>query len=115
MAVMDGTGTAYGYPFTFQVWIDHEGVAHGTFSGAVAGASGPVLIDGPATCAWIQGNVGAFGGRSTVSDTGFTVMVSDGPDGMIIGTGRPGCDTSGFGDPASLPITEGQIHVIPEP
>jgi hypothetical protein len=115
MAVMSGTGTADGYPFTFQVWIDHEDVAHGSFSGKVRGESGPVLLEGPVSCAWIRGTTGVFGGRSTMTDTDFTIMVSDGPDGMIIGTDRPGCDTTGFGDPASLPISDGQIHVIPEP
>jgi hypothetical protein len=40
-------------------------------------------------------------------------MVSDRPDGMIIGTGRPDCDTTGFGDPAGLPITDGDIVVMP--
>ena len=42
-------------------------------------------------------------------------MVSDRPDGMTIGTGSPDCDTTGFGDAASLPITDGDILVIPEP
>ena len=114
-AVTSGSGVSYGFPFAFEVWIDHEGIAYGTFSGSVPGTSGPLVLEGSVTCAWIEGKIGVFAGRSTATGTDFTIMVSDGPDGMIIGTGRPGCDTTGFGDPTSLPITGGYIHVIPEP
>jgi len=115
MAVMTGSGLSKGLPFTFQVWIDHSDVAHGTFSGTVPSPTGTLVIEGPVTCAWIEGNIGVFGGRTEPAETDFTVMVSDRPDGMIIGTGRFGCDTNGFGDPASLPITAGDILVSPEP
>ena len=42
----------------------------------------------------------------------FTVMVSDGPDGIIIANGRPHCGTSGLGVPGSLAISSSQIVVI---
>jgi hypothetical protein len=116
MATITGSGLSKGLPFNFQVWIDHSDVAHGTFSGSVpSSAGGALVIEGAVTCAWIDGNIGVFGGRSEATGTDFTVMVSDRPDGMIIGTGRFGCDTTGFGDPAGLPITDGDILVIPEP
>jgi hypothetical protein len=110
---ISGIGHLDGRPFTIDVWIDHEGGAHGLFDGSVVGASGPLHVTGPVTCAWIEGNIGVLGGRADWTD--FVVMVSDRPNGMIIGTGRPGCDITGFGDPASSPTTDGDIHVIPEP
>ncbi len=112
-ATISGIGHLEGRPFTIDVWIDHEGGAHGVFDGSVADPSGPNHVTGAVTCARIDGNTGVFGGRADWTD--FVVMVSDRPNGMIIGTGRPDCDTTGFGDPASSPTTDGDIHVIPEP
>ena len=78
-------------------------------------SGGALVIEGPVTCAWIDRNIGVFGGRDDATASDFTVMVSDRPDGMIIGTGRFACDTTGFGDPASLPISDGDILIAPEP
>jgi hypothetical protein len=115
MATMTGSGLSGGLPFSFQVYIDHSGVAHGTFSGSVASPTGELALDGVVSCGWVEGNLGVFGGRSDATAIDFVVMVSDRPDGMIIGTRRPACDVTGFGDPAGLPITDGDITVIPEP
>jgi hypothetical protein len=112
-ATITGIGHFEGRPFTIEVWIDHEGGAHGSFDGSVASPAGPLQVTGAATCAWIDGNIGVFGGRADWTD--FVVMVTDRPNGMIIGTGRPGCDVTGFGDPTSAPTDDGDIRVSPEP
>jgi hypothetical protein len=115
MAVISGDGTSSdGLPFLFAVSIDHSGVPHGRFSGSVPGAP-PSAIEGNATCASITGNIGVIGGLIDGSTVGFVVVVSDQPDGMIIGIGRDNCDTTGIGDPSTAPILEGRTHVIPEP
>jgi hypothetical protein len=86
-----------------------------TPSGVVKGwarVETPTLsLTGKIACGSVAGNRAILGGRS---DTGvdFVLMVSDGPDGIIFGTGRPNCDTTGFGDPASLPLSTGNIRVI---
>ena len=76
-----------------------------------------VLIRGDVDCGWVAGTIGVLGGLIDGADPDspdsyFTVMVSDGPDGLIIGTGRPDCGTTGFGVPGSLPISSGEIVVI---
>jgi hypothetical protein len=80
-----------------------------------------VQFRGDVECGWVSGNLGVFGGLMDGADPAFpdsyfTVMVSDGPDGIIIGNGRPQCGVDGFGDPgdrhisrarSSLSIAEG--------
>ena len=71
-------------------------------------ASGPFgTLEGPVTCFSLNGNTAVFGGST------FTVMALDNPfdtDGMIF-RGAGNCNTSGFGDPSTLPITKGNIVV----
>ncbi len=102
--------------FRFNAVVISNGQAAGWFNSNLIDRTG-VLVAGQISCGWVSGNVGVLGGLMAGADPGspesfFTVMVSDGPDGIIIGTGRPHCDTTGFGVPGSLPITAGQITVF---
>jgi hypothetical protein len=62
-------------------------------------------------CGSFHGNIAVVGGTSDIG-VDFVLMVTDDPDGIIVGTFRPNCDTTGFGDPASLPLSSGFIKVI---
>jgi hypothetical protein len=107
---VNGDGTRGTATFSFSVVLK---------AGAV---SGPFSFDnglgtsysGNATCGSVSGNIAIFGGTATDNSgrtTDAVFEVSDNPDGLIFGTGRPACDTTGFGDPTSLPITSGSIRI----
>jgi hypothetical protein len=70
---------------------------------------------GTATCGSVSGNIAVFGGQVTDSfgwTTNAVFEVSNNPDGIIVGEGSTTpCDTSGFGDPTSVPISSGSIKI----
>ena len=105
---IQGKGERDTTSFNFTAVITPAGDAHGHFKAVLSGTS----ISGKITCGSVVGNVGVFGGQMADTEDDFTIMVNDEPDGIIIGTGRPNCDTSGFGDPGTLPITAGTIRVV---
>ena len=116
MAGILGEGKSQNLPFRFEVTIDHSGAPYGTFTGNVPFVDHVTPIQGSVPCARIVGNnIGVMGGHDATTGEAFTVVVSSFPSGMIIVLGRANCDTSGIDDPANHPITEGLIHVFPEP
>jgi hypothetical protein len=113
---VDGNGTRGTVTFSFSAVIK-AGTASGTFD---ATNPGVWTYQGSVTCGHVvtlpDARAGAvFGGTSTDSSgvtTNVTFEVSDSPDGLIIGSGSTSpCDTTGFGDPTSLPITSGDIQI----
>ena len=113
--VMFGEGVINGLPFKFTIWVDHEGRGHGTFAGRVPRGADSVAVDGPISCARINQTTGVFGYESADEQVALWVLVSDDPDGMTMVLGRSDCITPGADDPATHPITEGHIEIIPEP
>ncbi|MGH2757720.1 MAG: hypothetical protein ACRDI3_08030 [Actinomycetota bacterium] len=61
-------------------------------------------------CGWTDGSIAVLGGHDA-NAVAWVVMVSDNPDGLIVGNGRD-CDTTGFGNPSSLAITSGDISIV---
>jgi hypothetical protein len=111
-----GNGLRGSVAFGFHVILPQFGKAVGRFDSSLKGNVG-VLIRGDVDCGWVKGSIGVLGGLMDGADPAspnsyFTVMVSDGPDGIIIGTGRPRCGIDGFGDPRTLAISSGEIVVI---
>ena len=114
--MITGNGRRESVAFEFHVVLTPSGKVVGRFDSNLMSNIG-VLIRGDVDCGWVTGNIGVLGGLMDGADPDsidsyFTVMVSDGPDGIIIGTGRPDCGTTGFGAPGSLPISSGEIVVI---
>ncbi len=111
-----GSGVRNNTTFDFRVVISPSGSTSGRFESTLMSNTG-FPVAGDVDCGWVKGNVGVFGGQIEGADPAsldshFTIMVSDGPDGMIIGNGQPDCGTDGFGVPDSLPISSGDIVVI---
>ena len=102
-----GSGKRGAVEFRFHVVVTPAGNAEGEYYEVNPGVA---TFRGRVDCGWVSGNIGVFGGVIDGTDDTFTIMVSDDPDGIIIGTGRPNCDTSGFG--VLIPITEGEITVV---
>lgn len=101
-----GKGARGNVTFSFDVTIEPSGRAVGTF---FANAPGIVGTKGNVHCGSVNGHIGVFGGVIDGTGNPFTIMVSDEPDGIIIGIGQPDCNTSGFLTP--VPITEGEITI----
>jgi hypothetical protein len=101
-----GKGARGSVTFSFDVTIGSSGRAVGTF---YANAPGIVGTKGNVHCGSVNGHIGVFGGVIDGTGNPFTIMVSDEPDGIIIGIGQPDCNTSGFLTP--VPITEGEITI----
>jgi len=111
-----GDGLRDSVAFEFHVILTPSAEVVGRFDSTLMSNAG-VLFQGDVDCGWVSGNIGVFGGLMDGADPAspdgyFTIMVSDGPDGIIFGNGQPQCGTYGFGDPRSLPISMGQIVVI---
>jgi hypothetical protein len=111
-----GSGQRDGVAFEFHVVLNPSGTAIGRFDSSLMSNIG-VLFQGDVDCGWVSGNIGVLGGLMDGADPAspdsyFTVMVSDGPDGIIIGNGRPQWGIDGFGDPRGLPISSGEIVVV---
>jgi len=111
-----GKGMRGSVAFAFRVALPQSGKVVGRFDSTLMSSSG-VQIRGAVDCGWVKGKIGVLGGlmdgaNPASPNSYFMVMVSDGPDGIIIGTGRPRCGIDGFGDPRSLPISSGEIVVI---
>jgi Tol biopolymer transport system component len=114
--MITGNGRRDSVAFEFHVVLTPPGKVVGRFDSNLM-SNIDVLIKGDVDCGWVAGNIGVFGGLMDGADPDatqsyFTVMVGDGPDGIIIGTGRPDCGTTGFGVPGSLAISSGEIVVI---
>jgi hypothetical protein len=114
---MMGRGVKGPVTFAFAAVVSQSGQAAGRFDSNLVVSQVGVPIRGNVTCGWVRGNIGVIGGLMDGADprfatSYFTVMVSDGPDGIIFGNGQPQCGTYGFGVPSSLPISAGQIMVV---
>ena len=105
--VVIGHGERANAVFSFTAVFTPSGKINGRARVEVPGLG----FTGRIECGSIHGNIAVVGGTSD-SGLDFVLMLSDNPDGIIVGTGRPNCDTTGFGDPASLPLASGFIKVI---
>ena len=111
-----GDGLRGRVAFEFHAVLTPSAKVVGRFDSTLMSNVG-VLFQGDVDCGWVSGNIGVFGGLMDGADPAspnghFTIMVSDGPDGIIIGNGRPQCGTGGYGDPRTLTISSGEIVVI---
>lgn len=103
-----GRGQRPNVDFAFDAVLGASGAVDGRASVDVGGLSFAGDID----CGSVSGDLAILGGTSDSGAVEFVLMVSDDPDGIIVGTGRPNCDTTGFGNPASLPLSNGNIFVF---
>jgi hypothetical protein len=108
--VLLGSGERGVVTFKFTVVFTPSGKLNGTFFADNPDYPNIYPITGNIDCGWVAGDTAVFGGTDKTSGEGFTVLISDDPDGLTFGDGRPNCLTSGFG--GAIPITEGRIRII---
>ncbi len=112
-----GSGTRSGATFDFRVLVASSGIVSGRFDSTFATSLG-LPLRGTVNCAWTKIDLAVFGGLIDGADPAlpasyFVVMVRDGPeDGLTWEVGRPDCDATGLGEPATHPIASGDIVVI---
>ena len=111
-----GNGTRASVEFAFRVVLTPSGNATGRFDSTLMSNIG-LPFQGTVDCGRVSGNIGVLGGlidggNPDSINSRFTVMVSDGPDGIIVGNGQPNCGTEGYGAPQGLPISSGDIAVV---
>jgi len=105
--VVPGSGERGPLGFQFTAVFTPSGAIHGHARINIEGD----VTSGRVTCGSVDGGQAVFGG-TTRDGVDFVLAVNDEPDRIIFGTGRPDCDTTGFGDPASLPLSSGEIRFV---
>ena len=101
-----GGGTRGDVTFEFLAVITPSGNATGRVSLSLLPSS-----EAKISCGSVSNKTAVIGGTDAIGRP-FTIAMRDDPDGVIFGSKAFPCDTTGFGDPGSLPITSGYIAVV---